>query len=327
MELRARGGAVAIELRLPDGARDLPQPGMARPTPRRARMARHRVARPVRARGTAAPRRSMGSPRCPGRPATISALAPRGPGTAGNGAECAPDVHLVWVVLRRPRRHRDPAVPPLRGASHRARRRDPGAAGGGPPTAPRGGSLEHPTFGTGADILASQVLPAIPAVARIAAAHVAMVLFPWWVAKETPGAWEVVEDAEQGLRVTDRRSGTETMVRGEMWDGDPTAGCGSRFDSTPTSSTSSCSPTSRRLDAGERSARRSPLRSFPPTWRSACTPSDSRVASAVASASTGAAARARRRWPTGPRPAACRFDLLELEGASVPFDAQTRFGM
>lgn len=73
-----------------------------------------------------------------------------------------------------------------------------------------------PAIGSGADLLAARVVPTVPAAARIAAAHVATLLFPWWVAEESGGPWEVAEEGDDALRVTDQRTGTTTIVQGSV---------------------------------------------------------------------------------------------------------------
>lgn len=73
-----------------------------------------------------------------------------------------------------------------------------------------------PAVGTGADLLAAKVIPAVPVAARVAAAHVAALLFPWWVAEADDGSWEVAEEGDGALRVTDRRTGAVSRVRGSV---------------------------------------------------------------------------------------------------------------
>jgi hypothetical protein len=72
-----------------------------------------------------------------------------------------------------------------------------------------------PALGSGADLLRNRVLPTIPAAARIAAGHAAMQLFPWGLLEQPASAWEVEPD-DDGLRLTDRRTGATVVTRGSV---------------------------------------------------------------------------------------------------------------
>jgi hypothetical protein len=72
-----------------------------------------------------------------------------------------------------------------------------------------------PVLGSGADLLRSRVLPTIPAAARIAAGHAAMQIFPWGLLEQPASAWEVEPD-DDGLRLTDQRTGSSVVTRGTV---------------------------------------------------------------------------------------------------------------
>ncbi len=73
-----------------------------------------------------------------------------------------------------------------------------------------------PLLGSGADLLRHRVLSPIPAAARIAAGHAAMQLFPWGLLEQPASAWEVEPDDDDGLRLTDRRTGASVVTRGSV---------------------------------------------------------------------------------------------------------------
>lgn len=60
---------------------------------------------------------------------------------------------------------------------------------------------------SGDRLLLEEIVPALPAAARVAAAQVAADLFPWAASGVTAEAWRVEADEDGALRVTDRRTG------------------------------------------------------------------------------------------------------------------------
>jgi len=181
-----------------------------------------------------------------------------------------------------------------------------------------------PALGTGADLLSNRVVPAIPAAARIAAGHAASLLFPWWVADPTPGGWDVEDDFDGGLRVTDRRTGTMTRVQGDV---------GRRPDGSLRFRV--------QLDDDERhelslSDLPEPARaSIKAALTTALFPAELSLGLHALGISGPAAVGSRLlellspgpEFPLLPDPALLHnaLDLLELDALAVPFDAQTRF--
>jgi len=73
-----------------------------------------------------------------------------------------------------------------------------------------------PALGSGRSLMTTHVLPAVPAEARVAAGHAAVELFPWGVQERRGGAWQVEEEADGTLRLTDHRTGRTAQAQGSV---------------------------------------------------------------------------------------------------------------
>jgi len=181
-----------------------------------------------------------------------------------------------------------------------------------------------PRIGTGGDLLRDRVIPAVPGAVRAAAGHIATQVFPWGVLDQPGGVWDVQADDAGDLRLLDTRIGELHQAGGSVArDPQGRLVISVRLDAEDATYAVTLAALPEAHQAVVRAALISAL--FPDDLATGLYELGVTPREAVAN-------RLLELLPSdldlrGLDPALLHgaLDLLDLEGAAVPFDVQTRF--
>lgn len=173
-------------------------------------------------------------------------------------------------------------------------------------------------------ILLERVVPRVPGVARVAAGHVLAELFPWGATGLLASAWQVETSEEGRLHLTDRRSGEVRVADGAIHrDRDGHLTVTVRFEDDATPWIIHLPDLPEPVRAVIRAALLNAL--FPAELSSRLYELAVPVRGALAGRLLELLPDALDLPSVDPALLHGALDLLDLEGESVPFDAQTRF--